>query len=153
MSITLEQYHIDIQRKAQLFIVLKSNIDSMVCQLSLFHIFLYVFINQNPVWINPSFDLLLHLLFWEVMHPSRLVIFNLRLQTFSWFLNTLYILFPSSSHFCIFLDDFQTSPHSLTNFPPAPTSFFIHNRLPFLLNRKIKSLQMRNPSIYSYEIS
>lgn len=75
-------------------------------------------------WINANFDLLCTCSFGEVIRPSKLVIFNSWLQSFSWFLNTaLYsvsFVFPFP-HFPQWL--FQTYPH-------PPHSFFLLSWLP-----------------------
>ena len=64
--------------------------------------------------------------FGEVMHLSRLVIFNSWLQAFSWFLNTAVYSVPFVFPFPHFPYDFQTYPHSPHKFfllPQLPSSF------------------------------
>lgn len=119
----------------------------MVCQLSLFYIFLYVFIHQNPVLGKSEFWSDCTCSFGEVMHPSRLVIFNSWLQAFSWFLNTAVCSVPfvfPFPHFPWWL--FQTYPHS-------PHKFFLLSQLPssfttdylYCLTEKSKAFKWETP--------
>lgn len=132
--------------------VLKSSLDSVVYLVTLLCL-LFFYVPTN--WNHPSFICFAPILLgkscnqtdWYLTHGCK------SSPSFSTLPHIPALSFVFSLPCCCLeiVNYFKLSS-LLTILTPSPASFFIVNRLPLLLNRKIRSLQLRNPE-FSYKKS